>query len=55
MIHPPRKDESQADPYENPMIPGFAETLYRVTPERITVLHVVNGAMDIEAILFPDG
>ena len=28
---------------------------YRVAPDRITVLHVVNGAMDIEAILFPDG
>lgn len=22
---------------------------------RVTVLHVLNGAMDIEAILFPDG
>ncbi|MGN7871506.1 type II toxin-antitoxin system RelE/ParE family toxin [Paracoccus sp. 22332] len=28
---------------------------YRLGPERITVLHVVHGAMDIEAILFPEG
>jgi hypothetical protein len=27
MIHPPGKDESQADPFENPMIPSFPETL----------------------------
>ena len=28
---------------------------YRISPERITVLHVLNGAMDVEAILFPKG
>lgn len=28
---------------------------YRVTPERVEVLHILNGARDIEAILFPDG
>lgn len=27
---------------------------YRVEPDRIVVLHVLNGAMDIEAILFPN-
>ena len=28
---------------------------YRISPERITVLHVLNGGMDVEAILFPKG
>ena len=28
---------------------------YRIGPDRITVLHVLNGAMDVEAILFPVG
>lgn len=28
---------------------------YRVHPGRVTVLHILNGAMDVEAILFPDG
>ena len=28
---------------------------YRVTEGRITILHVLNGAMDVEAILFPNG
>ncbi len=28
---------------------------YRVAEGRITILHVLNGAMDVEAILFPDG
>ena len=28
---------------------------YRVTEGRIVVLHVLNGAMDVEAILFPNG
>ena len=28
---------------------------YRVGAGRITVLHILNGAMDFEAILFPDG
>ncbi|MCZ0964419.1 type II toxin-antitoxin system RelE/ParE family toxin [Paracoccus benzoatiresistens] len=27
---------------------------YRVDQERITILHVLNGAMDVEAILFPE-
>jgi toxin ParE1/3/4 len=28
---------------------------YRIRNERITILHVLNGAMDVEAILFPEG
>jgi toxin ParE1/3/4 len=28
---------------------------FRVEADRIVVLHVLNGAMDIEAILFPNG
>jgi toxin ParE1/3/4 len=27
---------------------------YRVAEDRIVVLHVLNGAMDVEAILFPN-
>lgn len=28
---------------------------YRVREDYITILHVLNGAMDVEAILFPKG
>lgn len=28
---------------------------YRVSKDRITILHVLNGAMDVEALLFPEG
>lgn len=28
---------------------------YRIADDRITVLHILNGAMDVERILFPDG
>lgn len=28
---------------------------YRIGQDRVTVLHILNGAMDFEAILFPDG
>jgi toxin ParE1/3/4 len=28
---------------------------YRVSKDSITILHVLNGAMDVEALLFPDG
>lgn len=28
---------------------------YRVADGRITILHVLNGAMDVEATLFPNG
>lgn len=28
---------------------------YRTGADRITILHILNGAMDVEAILFPDG
>jgi hypothetical protein len=28
---------------------------YRVGAGRITVLHILNGAIDVEAILFPGG
>ncbi len=27
---------------------------YRIADDRITVLHILNGAMDVESILFPD-
>lgn len=28
---------------------------YRISSEQITVLYILNGAMDVEAILFPKG
>ena len=28
---------------------------YRISGEKITVLHILNGAMDIEGHLFPNG
>lgn len=28
---------------------------YRLNPERITILHILNGAMDVDAVLFPGG
>ncbi len=28
---------------------------YRITAERVTILHVLNGAMNVEGILFPWG
>jgi plasmid stabilization system protein ParE len=28
---------------------------YRIGDDRITILHVLNGAMNVEAILFPEG
>ncbi len=28
---------------------------YHIGADRITILHILNGAMDVEAILFPDG
>ncbi|MCZ8081109.1 MAG: type II toxin-antitoxin system RelE/ParE family toxin [Rhodobacteraceae bacterium] len=28
---------------------------YRASADCITILHVLNGAMDVEAILFPEG
>ena len=28
---------------------------YRIAEGRIVILHVLNGAMDVEAILFPNG
>lgn len=27
---------------------------YRIAEDRITVLHILNGAMNVEAILFPE-
>jgi plasmid stabilization system protein ParE len=27
---------------------------YRLNNDRITILHVLNGAMDVEALLFPE-
>ena len=28
---------------------------YQIRGDKVTVLHVLNGAMDVEAILFPQG
>ena len=28
---------------------------YRIGDDRITILHILNGAMDVDAILFPEG
>lgn len=28
---------------------------YRMADDRITVLHILNGAMDVDRILFPEG
>jgi plasmid stabilization system protein ParE len=28
---------------------------YRITGSKITILHILNGAMDVDAILFPSG
>jgi hypothetical protein len=28
---------------------------YRIGADSITILHILNGAMGVEAILFPDG
>ena len=28
---------------------------YEIRGDQVTVLHVVNGAMDVDAILFPQG
>lgn len=28
---------------------------YRIGPDRVIVLHIVNGAMDFEPLLLPDG
>ena len=28
---------------------------YQIEQTRITILHILNGAMDVEAILFPEG
>ena len=28
---------------------------YRIGADRITILHILNGAMDVESMLFPDG
>lgn len=28
---------------------------YCIAEDRIVILHVLNGAMDVEAILFPNG
>lgn len=28
---------------------------YRISSDSITILHILNGAMDVEAILFPNG
>lgn len=36
-------------------IHGRYLVFYRVSADCITILHVLNGAMDVEAILFPEG
>lgn len=28
---------------------------YRIQDDRVTILHILNGAMDVEALLFPQG
>ena len=28
---------------------------YRLAPGQVTILHILNGAMDIDALLFPEG
>ena len=45
--------------YEHPgvrrRVHGRYLIFYRVAEGRITILQVLNGAMDVEAILFPNG
>ncbi len=38
-----------------PQVHGRYLIFYRIRAERITVLHVLNDAMDVEAILLPKG
>jgi toxin ParE1/3/4 len=59
--------ELAAMPEAWPIIPRYAHhgirrrvhgrylIFYRVAADQIVVLHVLNGAMDVEAILFPKG
>jgi toxin ParE1/3/4 len=49
-----------------PLVPGHAHSgirrrahghyliFYRVEKERVVVLHVLHGAMDVESVLFPE-
>lgn len=53
-------------PLAYPLVPGYERSgvrrrpygqyliFYRVENDRILVLHVLHGAMDVEAVLFPD-
>lgn len=34
---------------------GSYSIFYRVVDERVTVIHVLHGARDYEALLFPEG
>ena len=36
-------------------VDGRYPIFYRFAEDRIVILHVLNGAMDVEAILFPEG
>ncbi len=59
-------NDLQSMPYAFPLIRGAAQTgirrrvhgnyliFYRVTGESVEILHILHGAMDHEAILFPD-
>jgi toxin ParE1/3/4 len=37
------------------LVHGRYMIFYRVSADYTTILHVLNGAMDVEAILFPEG
>jgi|SRR5476649_2299729 toxin ParE1/3/4 len=37
------------------MVHGNYLVFYRVGPDAVTILHVLSGAMNVEALLFPEG
>jgi toxin ParE1/3/4 len=53
-------------PHGFPLVPGYAHLgvrrcaygsyliFYRIEPDQVTVIHVLHGARDYEALLFPD-
>ena len=54
-------------PKAHPLVPRYAQKgirrrvhgryliFYRLAPGRVTILHVLSGAMDVEALIFPEG
>jgi toxin ParE1/3/4 len=56
-----------ATPLTHPLLPGREATrlrravhgnyliFYRVDPDHVVIVHVLHGARDYDAILFPDG